>query len=224
MEHVDEFNVAKTRGFRYFPAVLSPTQVTALLANLTRSDNFEDLHDLTKSKKTKRICGLEIELPDNVNICIKNFLKDFQKQDQTTTRVSVQYLIALADAPGQAYHLDTWFQYLTLVIYLTPSISTIFLDTDYSDVSDNAQGYPTSWPPNETARYTSVKPGDITVFWSNTPHAAPPNLRSDTRKVLYVAYMVQPQRPSEFDQILARQHLESPVFIKQYNAGMFLLF
>lgn len=224
-DHVDKFDVPKTRGFRFFPGLVSKNQVAPLQGLLKKEEKatFQMFHDLTRSKKTQRISGLDLPLPSQITAVLENFCDDFYNTKQTITRVSMQYLIALEEAPGQAYHLDSWQKYLTMVIYLTPSLSTIFMDVDYVDVSlDGNVGYPSEWPHNVNSRYTVVNPGDVTIFWSNTPHAAPPNLVKDVRKVLYVAYTVTPGKVSEFTKFIALSDLESPVFFKQYHAGKFI--
>lgn len=78
---------------------------------------------------------------------------------------------------GQDMHLDCYGQYIVVLVALHPCRSTMFLDVAYckdSKTKLSGSGYPYKWW-KERIVETAMKTGELLIFFTNTPHAAPPN-------------------------------------------------
>lgn len=139
---------------------------------------------------------------------------------ENITLLTEQLIMTPAGNDGQRFHMDTWMQYPTIIIYLTAGKSTKFAKYDYWDVSlknktDEKSRYPYDWY-GADEMYWNVGPGDLAIFWSNFPHRAPENSsKKDKRLIYYAAFTIERVTPLRA-RTLVDKHLECPVYQTDY--------
>lgn len=131
--------------------------------------------------------------------------------------ISEQLLFSHPPNHGQSLHIDAWKQYCTVVIYLTAGKSTKFGNTKYFDVGDRNmeadERYEFDWSKIPLI-FWNVGPGDMTIFWSNLPHAAPDNQGTKDRIAYYAAFYNKSVK--SYSVAAKAAELEKPIFQADY--------
>lgn len=156
---------------------LNVKPVQYLIESLDRqNDRWEHIHGGATRLKDVEHYSEEIWLQP-IYYHIKAFCRKFGVDCDWPILLSQQILHNNPGFLGQDMHLDCFGQYVVVLVALHPCRSTLFLDVEYKNFSkkkNSTDAYPYKWY-KEHVLETGLNMGEIVIFFTNTPHAAPPN-------------------------------------------------
>lgn len=184
-----------------------------------RTRSVKDLYIHGSLERLKKFPLSDLTFFGRIQWAVTMFYKYNRLPYSTITLLSEQLLGAPKDNAGQEYHLDTFSRFATVIIYLTKGKSTKFAPYSYCDLSvddpPEHELYPSDWE-NISPLMWNVGIGDIAIFWSNFPHAAPPNSANGIHWKYYAAFTNTPLSADAITYVYNTQ-LERPVFLRHYK-------